>query len=148
MLWPPLLGSVQKQQKFHGIGVLWSGYKGIVEEFCIKSLACTKCWWLNWRLFLDLVSCYYVMLKFDFLFSTFIIRIILPKKNLVHRDLAARNVLVGRDNRVKVSDFGLMRQIYEDVNSSGKCKKLFIKWMAPESLYQATFTIKSDEWVE
>ncbi|CAH3176039.1 unnamed protein product, partial [Porites lobata] len=70
----------------------------------------------------------------------------LAEKNLVHRDLAARNVLVGRDNRVKVSDFGLMRQIYEDVNSSGRCKKLPIKWMAPESLYQGTFTIKSDVW--
>ncbi|CAH3193934.1 unnamed protein product, partial [Porites evermanni] len=70
----------------------------------------------------------------------------LAEKNLVHRDLAARNVLVGCDNRVKVSDFGLMRQIYEDVNSSGKCKKLPIKWMAPESLYQGTFTIKSDVW--
>ena len=65
-----------------GIGVLWSGYKGILEEFCTKSLACTKCWCLNWRLFLVLVSCYYVMLKFDFPFSTFIIRIILPKKTL------------------------------------------------------------------
>ncbi|XP_073251854.1 mast/stem cell growth factor receptor kita-like [Porites lutea] len=70
----------------------------------------------------------------------------LAEKNLVHRDLAARNVLVGCDNRVKVSDFGLMRQVYEDVNSSGKCKKLPIKWMAPESLYQGTFTIKSDVW--
>ena len=82
MMRPPLLGSIQKQQTFEGIGVLWSGYKGILEEFCIKSLACTKCWCLNWRLFLDLVSCYYVMLKFDFPFITFIIRIILPKKTL------------------------------------------------------------------
>ena len=82
MLRPPLLGSVQKQQTFHGLGVLWSGYKGILEEVCIRSLACTKCWCLKWRLFLDLVSYYYVQLKFDFPFSTFVIRIILPKKTL------------------------------------------------------------------
>ncbi|XP_073250482.1 receptor-type tyrosine-protein kinase FLT3-like [Porites lutea] len=70
----------------------------------------------------------------------------LAEKNLVHRDLAARNVLVGHDNRVKVSDFGLMRQIYEDVKGSEKSKKLPVKWMAPESLYRGTFTIKSDVW--
>ncbi|CAH3147638.1 unnamed protein product, partial [Porites evermanni] len=70
----------------------------------------------------------------------------LAEKNLVHRDLAARNVLVGHDNRVKVSDFGLMRQIYEDVKESEKPKKLPVKWMAPESLYRGTFTIKSDVW--
>ncbi|CAH3133366.1 unnamed protein product, partial [Porites lobata] len=70
----------------------------------------------------------------------------LAEKNLVHRDLAARNVLVGHDNRVKVSDFGLMRQIYEDVKGSEKSKKLPVKWMAPESLYRGIFTIKSDVW--
>ena len=93
-----------------------------------------------------LVICYnyYVMLKFDFPFSTFINQNHLAEKNLVHRDLAARNVLVGHDNRVKVSDFGLMRQIYEDVKGSEKSKKLPVKWMAPESLYRGIFTIKSD----
>ncbi|KAM7426092.1 the protein kinase superfamily [Porites harrisoni] len=68
----------------------------------------------------------------------------LAENNLVHRDLAARNVLVGHDNRIKVSDFGLMRQIYEDVSSSAKSKKLPVKWMAPESLYQGVYTTKSD----
>ncbi|CAH3026484.1 unnamed protein product [Porites evermanni] len=68
----------------------------------------------------------------------------LGESNLVHRDLAARNILVGYNSRVKVSDFGLMRQIYEDVNSSENSNKLPVKWMAPESLYQGIFTIKSD----
>ena len=68
----------------------------------------------------------------------------LAENNLVHRDLAARNVLVGHDNQIKVSDFGLMRQIYEDVNSSAKSRKLPVKWMAPESLYQGVYTTKSD----
>ncbi|KAL9985710.1 hypothetical protein ACROYT_G008146 [Oculina patagonica] len=70
----------------------------------------------------------------------------LAKKDFVHRDLAARNVLVGHDNRVKVSDFGLMRQIYEDVYSAKKTKKLPVKWMAPESIHDSIFTIKSDVW--
>ncbi|CAH3178502.1 unnamed protein product, partial [Porites evermanni] len=68
----------------------------------------------------------------------------LAENNLVHRDLAARNVLVGHDNQIKVSDFGLMRQIYEDVSSSAKSRKLPVKWMAPESLYQGVYTTKSD----
>ena len=69
------------------------------------------------------------------------------RNNLVHRDLVARNVLVGHDNQIKVSGFGLMRQIYEDVSSSAKSKKLPVKWMAPESLYQGLYTTKSDVYV-
>nr|XP_058963445.1 uncharacterized protein LOC131790274 isoform X1 [Pocillopora verrucosa] len=70
----------------------------------------------------------------------------LDERGFVHRDLAARNVLVGNDNRVKVSDFGLMRQVYEDVYTIKKTKKLPIKWMAPESIYYSVFTTKSDVW--
>ncbi|CAH3020655.1 unnamed protein product [Porites evermanni] len=70
----------------------------------------------------------------------------LAENNLVHRDLAARNVLVGHDNQIKVSDFGLMRQIYEDMSSTTKSQKLPVKWMAPESLYQGVYTTKSDVW--
>ena len=35
-------------------------------------------------------------------------------------------------------------QIYEDVSSSAKSKKLPVKWMAPEALYQGLYTTKSD----
>ena len=68
----------------------------------------------------------------------------LAEKGFIHRDLAARNILVGCDNRVKVSDFGLMREIYEDVYSGNNTKKLPVKWMAPESINDSIYTIKSD----
>jgi len=37
-----------------------------------------------------------------------------------------------------------MRQIYEDVYTAKKTKKLPVKWMAPESILDGVFTTKSD----
>ena len=68
----------------------------------------------------------------------------LSEKGLVHRDLAARNILVGHGKRLKIADFGLMRQMYHVVYETQNQKKLPIKWMAPESIYDETFTSKSD----
>ena len=35
-------------------------------------------------------------------------------KKVLHGDLAARNVLLANDGKVKVADFGLARQLYND----------------------------------
>lgn len=34
----------------------------------------------------------------------------LESKNCIHRDLAARNCLIGTENIVKISDFGMSRE--------------------------------------
>lgn len=68
----------------------------------------------------------------------------LSQKGLVHRDLAARNVLVGHGKLLKIADFGLMRQVYRDIYEIKNQKKLPIKWMAPESIFEQVFTVKSD----
>ena len=67
----------------------------------------------------------------------------LSGKGLVHRDLAARNVLVGHGKRLKIADFGLMREVYHEVYEVQKQKKLPVKWMAPEYII-IIFTSKSD----
>ncbi|CAH3195711.1 unnamed protein product, partial [Porites evermanni] len=68
----------------------------------------------------------------------------LSEKGLVHRDLAARNILVGHGKKLKIGDFGLMREMYHELYEVKKQKKLPIKWMAPEAIYEQIFTSKSD----
>ena len=71
----------------------------------------------------------------------------LSEKSLVHRDLAARNILVGHGKKLKIADFGLMREMYHEVYEVKKQKKLPIKWMAPESIYEQIFSSQSDVYV-
>ncbi|XP_027963567.1 receptor-type tyrosine-protein kinase FLT3 isoform X1 [Eumetopias jubatus] len=68
-------------------------------------------------------------------------------KSCVHRDLAARNVLVTHGKVVKICDFGLARDIMSDTNYVIRGNaRLPVKWMAPESLFEGIYTIKSDVW--
>ena len=63
----------------------------------------------------------------------------------MHRDLAARNVLVGNDKIVKISDFGLTRNMSEDLIYMGKtARNLPLKWMSPEAIIDEEYTMYSD----
>jgi len=69
----------------------------------------------------------------------------LQSLKIIHRDLACRNVLVGEGKRLKVSDFGLARSLaYSSVYTKSTDGKLPIRWMAPESILDRTFTHQSD----
>ncbi|XP_065897347.1 uncharacterized protein [Dysidea avara] len=71
----------------------------------------------------------------------------LQSLKIIHRDLACRNVLVGEGKRLKVSDFGLARSLaYSSVYTKSTDGKLPIRWMAPESILDRTFTHQSDVW--
>uniref|UniRef100_A0A8B9EVL5 receptor protein-tyrosine kinase n=2 Tax=Amazona TaxID=12929 RepID=A0A8B9EVL5_9PSIT len=71
----------------------------------------------------------------------------LESKSCIHRDLAARNVLVTHGKVLKICDFGLARDIVNDSNYIVRGNaRLPVKWMAPESLFERTYTMKSDVW--
>lgn len=71
----------------------------------------------------------------------------LANKGFIHRDLAARNVLVGEKKSAKVADFGLTRHVYEERVYQGKTnRKVPLKWMSIEAIFDQTFTTQSDVW--
>jgi len=68
----------------------------------------------------------------------------LESKKIVHRDICAANILLNRDKRAKIGDFG--SAIPSGANRSTYTTKMRIKWTAPEALGGKEFTSKSDVW--
>ncbi|CAG5126965.1 unnamed protein product, partial [Candidula unifasciata] len=71
----------------------------------------------------------------------------LNQHRFIHRDLACRNILMSSHTVVKISDFGLSRDVYEtNLYQPTSGRRLPYKWMPPESIFDQIFTIKSDVW--
>lgn len=71
----------------------------------------------------------------------------LASHHFIHRDLAARNVLVGDNLTLKISDFGLSRDIYSSDYYRVQSKSLLpVRWMPPEAIIYGKFTTESDVW--
>ena len=69
----------------------------------------------------------------------------MASKTFVHCDLAARNVLVGHEKLVKISDSGMSRKMSEElVYIDKKERRLPVKWMSVEAIFEHAFTVYSD----
>lgn len=66
----------------------------------------------------------------------------LEDRKIVHRDLAARNVLLAENMVAKVADFGLAKNIEQDVGA----EKFPVKWTAPEAIKSKKYSPHSDVW--
>ena len=70
----------------------------------------------------------------------------LASYGFIHRDLAARNCLVGEDYVVKIADFGMTQDLYNEAYFIMRGKAILpIRWMAPESFF-GRFSTKTDVW--
>ncbi|GMT23268.1 hypothetical protein PFISCL1PPCAC_14565, partial [Pristionchus fissidentatus] len=68
----------------------------------------------------------------------------LEKMEIMHRDLAARNVLINSRDECKVSDFGL--SLMGKLHKEKKMSRIPVRWMAPETLRDGTYSSKTDVW--
>ncbi|XP_076066962.1 vascular endothelial growth factor receptor 3-like [Oratosquilla oratoria] len=71
----------------------------------------------------------------------------LSYRKILHGDLALRNLLLTQGNVVKISDFGMSRNIYKSgdyVKKTGG--NLPLKWMSIEAIRDLIFSTQSDVW--
>lgn len=71
----------------------------------------------------------------------------LASRRVLHGDLAARNLLLADDNVVKISDFGLSREMYKkDVYMKKGDDLMPVKWISLEAIRDRIFSVQSDVW--
>ncbi|KAE9421722.1 hypothetical protein Angca_007256, partial [Angiostrongylus cantonensis] len=66
----------------------------------------------------------------------------LQSKEIIHRDIAARNCLLGEDDVLKISDFGL--SFIGKTLREKQLKKVPLRWLSPETLKNGVYSTKTD----
>eukprot|EP00045_Choanoeca_perplexa_P013687 m.155798 g.155798 ORF g.155798 m.155798 type:complete len:994 (+) comp16425_c0_seq6:141-3122(+) len=70
----------------------------------------------------------------------------LSEQGYVHRDLATRNVLLGEELQCKISDFGLSRDLEDEMYYESDGGMVPVRWTPPEAFKFRKFSTKSDVW--
>lgn len=70
----------------------------------------------------------------------------LSNKGFIHRDLAARNILLDKNLRCKIADFGLARDLYGSTYYASSAAKVPVRWSPPEVLSERRYSLRSDVW--
>ncbi|WP_326630997.1 MULTISPECIES: Stk1 family PASTA domain-containing Ser/Thr kinase [unclassified Streptomyces] len=65
------------------------------------------------------------------------------RAGFVHRDMKPENVLIGDDGRVKVADFGLVRTVGSETNTTGTVLGT-VSYLAPEQIEHGTADTRTD----
>lgn len=69
----------------------------------------------------------------------------LHSKNQLHRDIKPANVLLNSQGQLKLSDFGISRELPEEVDFS-KTAVGTRSYMSPERIEGGRYSFKSDVW--
>ena len=70
----------------------------------------------------------------------------LSKLGYIHRDLTDRNILLDKDLTPKITDFGLSREMENNLYRVQTDAKIPIRWTAPETIQYQKFDTLSDVW--
>lgn len=65
---------------------------------------------------------------------------------MVHGDLAARNCLLDNDLNIKITDFGLTKDVYSSDYTSCGNRPIPFMYMAPECNRHGTYSVHTDVW--
>ena len=68
----------------------------------------------------------------------------LLQNNIIHRDLKPQNILVTKNGKLKISDFGFARHFNSEYMLKTMCGTPL--YMAPEIMTQSKYTNKADLW--
>ena len=74
--------------------------------------------------------------------------IFLNSSGIIHRDLAARNILVGKHLEMKISDFGMARDVggADEEYNKESVAAVPVRWTSPEAMNRGIYSRASDVW--